>query len=432
MKLPPVCGLLALARLVAALLPILPSAVAAEPVLRAALAREDITPTQPVTLAGYSSRKDLSQGVHDPLSARVVAFEHGGQRLVIVVLDSIGFYGDTATPLRQAILDAGGLQPGELLLAATHSHSSPGLTLDPARGHAHNLAYTQRLQARLPEVVRATLARLEPVRLAVGFGAAPVASNRREPVRDARGGTTIRLGRNPTRPIDREVQVVKLTRVEGGGLVGAVFGFATHSTAMGPRNYQISGDVHGLAAQFLERYLGEPVVAPPLVGASGDLDPWFRVLPEFNTKNGWIPEAVLMGTMLGEEVVHTLNRATKPGPGGPIRALNRAVELPAKPRSRTGEPVTTPTLPFPVAVARVGDVAFVGLGGEVGNEIGTSIKEASPFACTVVITHCNGAAGYLVPAHYFPEGGYEVDTSPFTAAAAATLIDETVRLLKGL
>jgi hypothetical protein len=280
--------------------------------------------------------------------------------------------------------------------------------------------------------VRATLARLEPVQLAVGVGAAPVASNRREPVREARGGTTIRLGRNPARPIDREVQVLKLTQAAGGALVGAIFGFATHSTAMGPRNYQISGDVHGLAAQFIERYLGEPVVAPALVGASGDIDPWFRVLPGFNTKNGWIPEAVLMGTMLGEEVVHALNRATKPGPGGPVRTLTRPVELPAKPRSRTGEPVRTPTLPFQVSVARVGDVAFVGLGGEVGNEIGSAIKEASPFACTVVITHCNGAAGYLVPAHYFPEGGYEVDTSPFTAAAAATLIDETVQLLRAL
>lgn len=39
------------------------------------VAKRDITPEKPVTLAGYSSRKDLSKGAHDPLSARVTAWE---------------------------------------------------------------------------------------------------------------------------------------------------------------------------------------------------------------------------------------------------------------------------------------------------------------------------------------------------------------------
>src|SRR5512137_1625471 len=142
-----------LSRLAAAFLLALPLPSLAAEALRAGLAKTDITPTQPVTLSGYASRKDLSQGVHDPLSARVVAFEQEGRRLVLVVLDSIGFYGGTAAPMRQAILDSSGLQPAELFLAATHSHSSPGLTLDPNRGHANNLAYTQKLQGQLTELV---------------------------------------------------------------------------------------------------------------------------------------------------------------------------------------------------------------------------------------------------------------------------------------
>jgi hypothetical protein len=414
------------------LLSLLPASAAPAEVLRAALAREDITPTQPVTLAGYASRKDLSQGVHDPLSARVVTFEQAGRRLVLVSLDSIGFYAGTAAPLRQAILEACQLPPEELFLTATHSHSSPGLTLDPAKGHANNLAYTQTLRDRLPALVRGALARLEPVRLAAASGSSPVGVNRREPVRDQTGSVKIRLGRNPAKLTDREVQVVKITRTEGGALVGALFDYATHSTAMGPRNYRISGDVHGLAAQFVERHLGEGMVAPALVGASGDIDPWFRVLPEFTTKNGWIPEPVLMGAMLGEEVVHVLNRTAKPGAAGPLRSAIGTIQLPAKPRNREGEPVNHATLPFNVTVARIGEVALVGLGGEVCNEIGAAIKAASPFPMTVVITHCNGGAGYLVPAHYYPEGGYEPETSPFTAEAAAEVIAEAGRLLREL
>lgn len=400
--------------------------------LRAGLAKADITPTQPVTLSGYASRKDLSQGVHDPLSARVVAFEQEGRRLVLVVMDSIGFYGGTAAPLRQAILDTCRLQPGELLLAATHSHSAPGLTLEPGKGHPNNLAYTQTLQGRLIALVQGALARLEPVRVTAGSGSSPVGVNRREPVRDASGNVKIKLGRNPAKLTDREVQVVKITRTDGGAMLGALFAYPTHSTAMGPRNYQISGDVHGLAARFVERYLGENVIAPALAGASGDIDPWFRVLPEFNTKSGWIPEPELMGTMLGEEVVQVLGRAGKPGTGVPLRSVIKTIDLPAKPRTRSGEPVATATLPFIVTVGRVGEVVLVGLGGEVCNEIGAAIKAASPYPCTVVITHCNGAAGYLVPEHYYPEGGYEPETSPFTPAAAAQVIAEVGRLLREL
>src|SRR5439155_8756538 len=52
--------------------------------LRAGLAKIDVTPTQPVKLEGYESRKEPSQGVHDPLGARAVAFESNGRHLVLV------------------------------------------------------------------------------------------------------------------------------------------------------------------------------------------------------------------------------------------------------------------------------------------------------------------------------------------------------------
>ncbi len=54
------------------------------------MAKVDITPTKPVTLSGYSGRKELPQGVHDPLSARVLVFEQDGKRLVLVSSDLIG------------------------------------------------------------------------------------------------------------------------------------------------------------------------------------------------------------------------------------------------------------------------------------------------------------------------------------------------------
>src|ERR1051325_3568326 len=78
--------------------------------LRAGLAKMDITPAQPVKMAGYEGRKELSQGVHDPLGARALILENEGRRLALVSIDNVGFYGGVVEPLRKEILESCGLQ----------------------------------------------------------------------------------------------------------------------------------------------------------------------------------------------------------------------------------------------------------------------------------------------------------------------------------
>jgi hypothetical protein len=423
------------------------------PSLRAGIAKKDITPAKPVMLAGYESRKDLSQGIHDPLSARAVAFEQGGKRLVLVSTDFLGFYDGTAASMRKTILAACGLQPSELFLAAIHTHSAPTPTLGGVDAHPNNIEWTKTLEAQLVAVVREALANLAPAQIGFASGSSPVGVNRREPVRHAPGKPAVQLGRNPSGPTDPEVQVLRICRPGAGDArsaapVAVVFGYATHSTALGPHNYLVSGDVHGLAEQFVERQFGGGTVAAGFAGASGDIDPWFRVLPKFNTANGWIPEPVLLGTMLGEEVAHVLEASKKPGPSGPIQTVFnekpgasgqiqtafKPLLLPKKegPRGRSPEIELGLCPEFNLTVGRLGDVAVVGLGGEVFNEIGKAIKAASPFPHTLVITHCNGTAGYLPTKQSYPDGGYGVDNSPFGPEAAGQVVQEAVHMLRDL
>jgi len=399
--------------------------------LRAGVAEIDITPTLPVILAGYESRTNLSQGVHDPLSARAVAFEQNGQRLVLLSIDNLGFYNGTADPLRKAILEACRLKPSALFMCAIHTHSAPTLTLNAEKGHANNVAYTKTLQGKLAAVVEQALGRLAPVQIGVGSGSSPVGVNRRQVVQDTAGKSKIILGRNPSAMTDREVQVLKLARADRNELVAVLFVYATHSTSLGPKNYIVSGDIHGLAAQFLEKYLGPGVVAPEFAGASGNIDPWVRVLPEFRTNNGWVPEPVLMGTMLGEEVARVLDGIQTAAMNGPIKTLFSTIELPGKSRGETQASANLPA-PLNISVGRVGDIAFVGLGGEVFNELGQTIKSASPFRYTLVFTHCNGAGGYVPTQPSYTEGGYEVQSSRFAPGAGEQLAEEAVRLLQKL
>ncbi|MCU0917562.1 MAG: neutral/alkaline non-lysosomal ceramidase N-terminal domain-containing protein [Planctomycetes bacterium] len=398
--------------------------------LKAGVARVDITPDKPVTMSGYGSRKGLSTGVHDPLSARALAFEVGGKRLVLVSTDLIGYY-DATDAVRAAVIAECKLQPSELFLSAIHTHSAPTPTLSTDRGHANNVEYTEALKGKIVAVVRQSLAGLEPVKLGVGAGSCPIGVNRRELRITPKGESSIVLGRNPYGTTDKEVLVLKIAKADDTPLAVA-FDYATHATCLGTANYTISGDVLGLAAQFVEKIVGSGAVAPVFAGASGNIDPWFRVLPKFNEEPGWVPEPVLLGTFLGEEVVHVYRAINQTGSAGNLATDYVTLQLPTKPPEKGSTEKKPATRPFNITAARLGDIAFVGLGGEVLTEIGMAIKAGSPCERTFVITHCNGAGSYLAPKGYHVEGGYEVTTSPYAPQAADLVIREAIRMLHDL
>ena len=399
--------------------------------LQAGAARIDITPKKPVKMSGYGARKGLSTGVHDPLSARVVIFKNNDKRLVLISSDILGYYGGTDEYMRKAIFEEFQLQPCELFLSAIHTHAGPTLTLDEEKGHPNNLEYTKQLKGKLIKLIREGLNNFEPVQIGAGIGYSPVGMNRRELRFDSLGNSSIRLGRNPYGPTDKEVLVVKMTNTNDK-TIAALIDYATHATCLGGKNYTISGDVIGLAEQFVEKILGKDVIAAAFAGASGNIDPWYRVLPKFNTEPGWIPEPVLLGTMLGQEAVHTFRAIDELSDSGEIATAFSALELPGKPRNETKINKDTPTSRFNVTAARVGDIAFVGLSGEVLTEIGMAIKAGSPYKHTFVITHCNGAHGYLPPEHLYIEGGYEISSSPFAPKAADMVVKEAVKMLHEL
>jgi hypothetical protein len=247
---------------------------------------------------------------------------------------------------------------------------------------------------------------------------------------------SITLGRNPYGPTDKEVLVLKIINSDGKP-AGALFDYATHATSLGPGNFIISGDVLGISEQFVEKILGSDFIAPVFAGASGNIDPWYRILPSFNTDNGWIPETVLLGTLLGEEVVHVYNDIKDVAPGGVISSAIETIQCPGKkPDQKEGElpsPDQPKTVPVTITAAHIGtDVAFIGFNVEMLTEIGMAIKAGSPFKHTFIITHCNGASGYLPPAALYKEGGYEVSSTHFAIGSDEIVIKKALRMLYDL
>jgi neutral ceramidase len=272
---------------------------------------------------------------------------------------------------------------------------------------------------------------MKAVTIGADAGSSPVGSNRREMQKDG----AIKLGRNPYGPADKEVLVMKVAAIDGS-FTGAVYDYATHATSLGPDNMLISGDVLGLSAQFVENVIGKNAISPVFAGASGDIDPWYRILPGFNEEPGWIPETVLLGTLLGEEVVTVYRKIKETKPGGAVSSMTYTLECIRRKMDEStdnNDDNQKSTIPVNITVARVGDeVAFIGFSVEMLTEIGMAIKEASPFKYTFIITHCNGDSGYLSPAHLYKEGGYEVTSSEFEIGSDEKVVKQTLTMLYDL
>lgn len=399
--------------------------------LRAGTAKIDITPQKPVKMSGYDGRKGLSQDIHDPLSARVVAFAKGDKRLVLVSTDLIGYYSGTADNFREVITSEFDLAPSELFLTGIHTHAGPAPTMDEEKGFPNNVKYTKTLKARLIESIGKALNAMKPVRVSVAAGSSPVGSNRRQLVFDGAGNSSIRLGRNTYGVTDKEVLAMRVTR-PNGRIIATLFDYAVHATCLGGKNYTISGDVLGLAEQYAEKILGPDVIAPCFAGASGDINPWYKGLKGFDTTEGWIPEPVLLGTMLGTEVVHVVRNNDTDEASGEIATVCTTLELPGKHKGELTVAKDCPPTRLNITVARVGETCFVGIGCEVLTEIGMDIKTGSPYKHTFVITHCNGEAGYLAPANLYVQGGYEIKSSPFAPQAAKMVVKKAVAMLHEL
>lgn len=395
--------------------------------LKAGFTRIDITPSDSVMLYGYASRKTPSEGVHDPLYLRISVFGNKGKRLLFISSDLGSYPADVFSGIRELLIRKYDLKESEIFISTIHTHSSPILT-NRETDYTNNLKYTSSLSGKLVEGVGEAIKDMRPVQTGAGTGYSPVGANRRETKADG----TVTLGRNPYGVTDKEVLVMKVASTDGK-TEAALFDYATHSTSLGAANMRISSDVLGLSAQFVEKILGKNSIAPVFAGASGNIDPWYRILPEFEEGNGWIPEPVLLGTLLGEEVVHVYRSIKDLKPEGEIATLSKTIECPRKKTSDQGSSENqSKTVPVNITAARIGDVAFIGFNVEMLTEIGMKIKAGSPFRHTFIITHCNGSSGYLPPLELYKEGGYEVSSTRFAPGSAEMVIQEAISMLHDL
>lgn len=83
-----------------------------------------ITPEPGVLLAGYGLNVK-SVGVHDDLFVKIMALDDGVKRILLLVFDLLGMDQETIGELRKLIQSVYKLEPNEIIVSCTHTHSGP-------------------------------------------------------------------------------------------------------------------------------------------------------------------------------------------------------------------------------------------------------------------------------------------------------------------
>lgn len=402
---------------------------------KAAAAKLNITPTEPMWMSGYASRSKPGSGKTTEIYAKVLLLEdEEAKRLVTITFDFVGVPQPFGQELAAAVEKRFGIRPANLFLNASHTHSGPMVRLIPpfkAGGKTRPAyakvpadeadkyvglvqAYLAKLQADLLDEIADCIAQLEPARLQYSIGRCGFAMNRR--LITERG---ILNSPNPAGPVDHDVPVLQV-RSEKKELLAILFGYACHNTVLGLMTF--SGDYAGWAQQYLEE--DHPgAIALFVTGCGADQNPYPRRRPHWAPRHGRaLANAVEAGLIANPRSVASslatglayIDLAYDTPPS------RETLETKAKSKDsydrRHGKMLleyldATGSLKskhsYPVQAIRLGDaLTLITLGGEVVVDYSLRLKRELKGDIWVA-GYSNDLVGYVPSERVLKEGGYE-------------------------
>ena len=434
--------------------------------IKVGASRSAITPPVGVDLAGYARRQGPSIDLHDDLFCGALMLEDGRTRLALVALDLLETDFEVDTMLREAVAASTDIAPDHILINCSHTHAGPGVAKLERLGR-QNTDYVNTLPERVAQTAATAAARLAPAAFRYGEAPVRVGINRRETTSDGE----VTIGRNPEGLVDTRVRVIEVRGEAGPGTV--IFQHACHGTALSHENRRISAEWMGAAASRLESALEGGSIPMFLQGCCGQMNPDAEAnFDEVDRLGSEMAGAVAASLERAESFVAIPLGARREQIGLPlqdpltpeqarvelqqtqadherlqregthefvIRAHETLVRHAADMLDRAERRPTNETLPFVVQAIRIGDLAIVGLSGEVFFEFAQEIEARSPFPYTLVLGYSNGCTCYIPTREAFAEGGYEAEDSfrwygipPLAPSAGEIMVQAAVRLLGDL
>ena len=387
--------------LAAALCGILPSN-AQSGNLRVGAAKIDITPTPEEARGLRNVWGTPFTGIHDHVYIRAIVIDNGKTSAALVTEDT------SQTPdtmaIRQRIEKEVGVPAANIFISATHSHNSPipnttGRQLGPGTAKFSEVADNAYVEA-----VKQAKAKLQPGKMILAQGHADLNVNRDEFV-----GDRWKTGRNPTRPSDKTVWILRFDSSSGEPIAYFV-NYGVHALTLGPDNTLVTGDFPGATSRFIESYYNDKVVSLWTSGPAGDQNliatSWD--LDDVLTHKVREPEeagfqlADSMARILGEITIEAADKSKDITSNATISSQTKDTVCPGAQFDRDayakGEGVRfkdTDPQTVHMDLLRINNIALAGVAAEVVTNIYLHLKKDSPLSNTILVSLTNGRLTYM-------------------------------------
>ena len=393
---------------------------------QAGVAKESITPKQPMWMSGYASRNHAAEGtLHDLWAKALVIQDPAGEKLVMVSLDLVGIGRELSVAICTKLQKAHGLRRSQIAVCTSHTHTGPVVGhnlgsmyfLDEQNQRLVN-EYSDHLIEQTQIVVAAAINDLEPVSLTYDVGKAKFAVNRRNN-REA-DVPKLREAGELKGPVDHSVPVLAV-KGAADNLKAVVFGYACHATVLS--FYQWSGDWPGFAQLEIEKRHPN-TVALFMAGCGADQNPLPRRTVELAegygkqiasavdkvlsgqmqpvtgaVKSAWQEIDLAFGELPDKDQLEKNAQSTNKYEASRARSLLKMVETNGS---------LSATYPYPVQVWAIGDSArTVFLGGEVVVDYALRIRDEFADRDIWTAAYSNDVMAYIPSKRVLKEGGYE-------------------------
>jgi len=394
--------------------------------------RADISPSVGANICGYEpNQKSVEK--HDPLYACGLLMDDGERRALMVSFDLVALDASTVRDLRAKCARELGIEDAYVLFTCTHNHTGPECVCLSYPPDALDREYLALFERRLLEAVRAVgksprkacRAYFNSVnvdenynrRFVTGDNHASFTPHRRTLARICDGIADKELGNVFFYDAARTCQMAG-----GDGAAYVIGNYAAHplaGDAPGIGGLRISADFPGFYRDYLKRETGADAMF--VQGAAGDLVPKNDELGmEAARRTGENLAMASIGAMIDACRGDGRFLIAKPR----LRASITRIDLPVRKRfdGPRSEPVTNGVVTLELQCLSLGDVAFVGVPGELTNELGLEIKWHSPYRRTWIAQLATGDIGYISGVNAFVQGGYEPRHQPFAACGGLKLV----------
>ncbi len=386
--------------------------------LKAGVAKIDITPPNVVDMmiSGHTRRVN---GVRDPLRAGVLVLDDGTTRAAIVTMDTIGAWEPMVAAARERIEREAGVPVGHIMIAASHNHSGPG--------YSENPAWARSLIDKLGAAAKQAASGMRTVTVGYGEDRIGFGINRRKTID---GRAVLRL--NPAGPNDPRVKVLRFDDGQSltplAVLMHAVchpcfFTWGDNGSQPFPKGFpKMSADFPGEAQSFVEMIYANKTSSLFLQGCAGDIRP---NLPGFPYRCADEADIQWAGRDLGGAVVRSLalsvtrEHLRERASYYAIKVAHQTIELPGK-----EEPVKAE-----LQAMKIGPFLLLTMPGEPMVEYGLRLEAAiGERATPIVIGYANGNIGYIATAEAHSVGGYEPNMSKLAPEAEPVILRELGKL----